>query len=848
MEASGWRTNPLWTKAPLQLFRYPKLFLALLLGVLLTSFVPAAYYMALSATANHLLDQHIEGGITRYGAGIAYWSTDVGLRAVMPGQAGTLVYRERQRVFTEASERLPNLGRPVGGVLGPTVRVSPDGHNSNVLETALFSGTDALKHVKILSGPSGEGVWLAGFVARILDVHAGDWATIRYQNGRELRIRVAGTYEALKFAPHPGYWRLWGHYIYKPCDGCPDPPPFLLLDRSHLIRLTEELGVHSAVFGWATPVRAGLRLNLDQANSLERQIRDLHAKITAPHSALHAALDCCHTYTSLGFRRHETHFSSELSFVLNEVASRTAAIIPSAQIVRLAGLLVALLVVGAAGGFSAATRRVEMALLDARGTVPLKIGARAMAEVAAPAVFGGALGVGFAALAGHFLGGRAPLSGSAIRAAFLQSGVAILGAMTLVAVVTTVMFARQARRHLYIPGGVGPLIVGGVLVALSLVILRELQAGGGYGIDPALHVKRPRVGFLLFPLLLLGGFGALAAAVVRWIAWWLRRRSDRFAPPAYLAVHRLAAATGLTAGLFAASAMCLGVFVYAQTVGTSISETVEAKAKTFVGSDISITTTTAHPTVPSRFSLPFTEVSKVPQAGTFLGGTTFDLLAITPKTFARAAYWDNGFARQPLPRLLNQLQAKSHESIPIIVSAAEVPDRLIIHMAQRRFPAHVVGRVTTFPGASSPRPLIVVNRSAIQRLYGLADPLVGAPAMTMLWVKGNPHQAELALRRAGIPSSFIVTADEVKEVPEFVASISALHVLEALGLAAGILVMGGLLMYLQSRERSQLVTFGLSRRMGLSPRNYSLSLSLELGAILLTAYLVAAGLGTGLSS
>jgi hypothetical protein len=117
----------------------------------------------------------------------------------------------------------------------------------------------------------------------------------------------------------------------------------------------------------------------------------------------------------------------------------------------------------------------------------------------------------------------------------------------------------------------------------------------------------------------------------------------------------------------------------------------------------------------------------------------------------------------------------------------------------------------------------------------------------MMWVKGDPARAEAALRRSGIPSSLVVTAPQVKEVPEFVASLSALHVLEALGLAAAVLVIGGLLMYLQSRERSQLVTFGLSHRMGLSRSRYGRSLALELGAILLLAYVVASGLGTAAS-
>lgn len=63
-------------------------------------------------------------------------------------------------------------------------------------------------------------------------------------------------------------------------------------------------------------------------------------------------------------------------------------------------------------------------------------------------------------------------------------------------------------------------------------------------------------------------------------------------------------------------------------------------------------------------------------------------------------------------------------------------------------------------------------------------------------------------------------------------------VMNALGLVAALLVVAGMLMYLQARQRSQVVSYALSLRMGMTHAHHRRSLVVELGTMLCYAYLL----------
>jgi preprotein translocase subunit SecY len=63
--------------------------------------------------------------------------------------------------------------------------------------------------------------------------------------------------------------------------------------------------------------------------------------------------------------------------------------------------------------------------------------------------------------------------------------------------------------------------------------------------------------------------------------------------------------------------------------------------------------------------------------------------------------------------------------------------------------------------------------------------------------------------------------------------------LQALGLAAGLLAVVAILLYLQARQRARVISYGLAQRMGLSPASHRRALALEL-ALTLTGSLAIA--------
>ena len=80
-------------------------------------------------------------------------------------------------------------------------------------------------------------------------------------------------------------------------------------------------------------------------------------------------------------------------------------------------------------------------------------------------------------------------------------------------------------------------------------------------------------------------------------------------------------------------------------------------------------------------------------------------------------------------------------------------------------------------------------------------------------------------------------------MPFIKAAIETFSMLNVLGLAAAVLVIGVLVVYLQARQRARTVSNVLSMRMGMRDRQASAALMLELAAMLLAAFVLGAALG-----
>jgi putative ABC transport system permease protein len=841
----GTAVNHLWRKAPLALFRYPGLFAAIVVGCLLLVVAAAAYPLFISATASDLVRSQIDRStVTRFSAGITYEREDLPFRKQAPGgrEEGPL-YVRLDAMFSERSARTELLGPALGSIVGGTVSVSPPDHPGQQRTGRLFAGEQALQHVRILEGTDGEGVWLPDLIADALHLGAGDRVRFTGRGGRSVELAVDGVYRALytyTAEPLPGYWLSWREQICGSFAACSPPPPqFMILDRDQLVRVSNALAIRSATFLWQAPLREGTDITLEDARKLQGFAGRFKTEISDERTYVGRAFECCHALGPRFFPRL-TAFRTAIDEVTLEVQRRVAALEGPAALLRVAGILVALLVVGAAGTFALAAREVDAGLLFARGAGPFAVGAKGSLESLLPGMVGGAAGLGLAFAIVIGLGPDGSIAPGAVASGLQAAGLAVVGALVLLGLVSAVSFLHRSERLRDRLRAVARLPWEIAVIALAVVILRRLQTGGAVVVDRATDVRRPSPLLLLFPVLFLAGFAAAGSRLLPAAARWLRPRSGRLSSWAYLAVHRLAAAPKLVVLLVAGSAISLGILVQGQALVSSLETTVEAKAKVFVGSDVQGRVNYETP-VPQSFAMPMTRVVRRLNAGSLQpAGPTFDLLAIDSSTFVHAAYWNEDFAQEPLAGIVDRLAEPRAGGLPVVLSGGTDQDPTAILIDREEVPVDVVARTDAFPGMSSLRPLVVVDEAAFLTALALpANPLDVAGASTELWVKGDESAAEHALAAVEFPPTLILTASEIEDIPYIAAVVDTFVVLNALGLAAAVLVIAAMLMYLQSRQRLQVVSYGLSLRMGMTHEAHRRSLVTELGAMLCSSYAMA---------
>ena len=153
----------------------------------------------------------------------------------------------------------------------------------------------------------------------------------------------------------------------------------------------------------------------------------------------------------------------------------------------------------------------------------------------------------------------------------------------------------------------------------------------------------------------------------------------------------------------------------------------------------------------------------------------------------------------------------------------------------------ILARVKVFPGMSEGVPLVITSARALNAASAklhLFDPL-DVPA-TYIWVKGPPAAIEQAFGRTSLQPYYVVSVDTYLKNSDFLLATRTLSYMRIVAIASGVLVLIGLLLYLQARQRPQAIASALARRMGLRRRTEILSLSLELGAIVFFAAAIGA--------
>ena len=840
--------GPLWRSAPLVLLRYPGLLVAVALGAFLLALSAAGYPLFLERSGSALVRDEIRDPlITRYDAGLSYVATGVPLETEAPDAPGVPLHQRRDELFAEEASRSPSLAAPISTVLGPVVSVSPSGRPRAERSGRLFAGEGAVEHIEVISGSEGPGAWVPDLIADALDVGPGDTVEVGFGT-RSLRVPVDGVYRALYSQPRRGYWLRWDPFIYSTCrEGtgreCPPAPPqFLLLERDDLLSISRRLGATDASFAWTAPLAPDVDLTLEDATDLESFVGEFRAAAADTGTEIGRTFRCCFAFAGGPFG-HETAVTSDIGVVVTQAERRIAALSGSSQLLEVVAIVVSVAVLAAAGAFAAAARLPEGRLLLARGRGPAILIGKAALEAVVPSAAGAAVGLGTALALLAFLGPGGSIGLPALLDAATATGAAVAASLLVVAVATVATWFLRSDVHPRRLGALARVPWELLAIGFSAFAFAELRTDLVGGL-PTLGAGPPSPYLFLLPIAVIGGAAALGARGFRLGARWLRGRTGRLRPWSYLAVHRLADASGLSMILFVAAGLSLGIFVQGQTIVASLHRTVDAKARVFVGSDVE-GWVPEEAAVPPGFPFPATRVTSIPEVGTAdPHGTSFDLLALDPATFTDAAFWSDAFAGPTFEELVGRLADPAVGPIPVIVVSENGLAVTALQMHQRTVPVSVAGRASAFPGMVSRRPLVVVDAARLESAYeGVPGPLDNPDARPEIWVRGEAAAATEALYGLDLPPFLVLTVDEVKDIPYIAAVIDMFTVLNVLGLAAALLVVAALMTYLQARQRSQIVAYGLSKRMGMGPGQHRRSLAVEVGSILGSSF--ALGLGVG---
>jgi putative ABC transport system permease protein len=794
----------LWTKAPFVLRAHPALLVSVVSATALAALSAASWPLVRAGVESESLQGQLQR-MTPLAAGLE----------IRGGSGDASADRARRAAAIRLGESFTSFGPAVVSSLLPAQLAGPAAPGTEVVALAR---TGAVAHVRQQTPPGGPGVWIADSTARAAHLRPG--STLRltesafFQRPRIVELRVAGLYRSLEAEPGNPYWANWLQDIRSPDPDSPPPPPFVLMNVSDLERTARVLG-RSVENRFELPLDP-TGLTLARAKDVDERVRSLAATIERG-SSIARPLGCAPgTCTT----------NSALSSALIVASSDVAAVMPTISLLSACGILIALGVSLSVGGGLVRRRADEAQALFGRGESPLVFAARVGLEGLLPGIGGLALGIGGALLALRILT-PAEAGDGAISSAVLRAGVAVVAALGAIAIGAATAFPRDPGRRVLVqrmrrlPWEIAPLISAGVLLAIVL-------AGRGLVRQPD-GATHPRLAVFALPLLAVPGAAGLAVRAARRA---IRGRGRAAPMPVFLALRRLAAARGLLVAVVAAAATAYGTFAYSSVLSASLSRSTAEKAWVSNGSDVQGFVDT-HTTVPDSF--PFrVAVVQIDSSNVALpSGVRADLVSGDPRALARTLRWGRGWSDDPR-RLLPRLISSPRSSLPAIATPGTPDEHAIVDQGVT-LPIRIVGHAAV-PGASAGRPALLVSRADLRRLLRRAHALDPAPQVqTLVWAKGPPAKVERALARSVLAPVFLTRSDHIFENASVRAAARSYRFVRVVGIAAGGLSLLCLLLYLQARQRSQLVGAAVLRRMGLGRVADGAALALEAALVVLSA-------------
>jgi putative ABC transport system permease protein len=825
-----------WLRAPLVLLRYPSLFVAVFLSAFVLAAATAAAPLFLSSAGSTAL----RGGIER----TTTW--DAGLTVTAYGRvagpsggsvtgAGVISAQElflrRGAFLGQLTAGVPGLGPEVVTILGTPATVSGLSSGGARAGVQLVARTGFSRYVQQVVGGGPSGAWLPASVAGAMGARPGDRIAVRVGD-RSTTVPVQAVYRDGSVQAGADFWSPLAAVLGSSGAGGATAPPLLLMEPEVFQRLAGPLDQVGRLT-WQFPLVA-TSPSLPEAERLAARVQATLARLGSRGDPQVAAL--FGTATS----------QSSLPELVHDAAATADGISGPVDAVSYVGRIIGLGAIAAAALFAVRRRRIEMDVLSVRGSGPLGLGGKVAAEAVLPVAAGALAGWGAALALVRALGPGGGIDPAAGRsAAFQVAWVCALG-LLLLGAVAGVAAARAAeaedggrlREALARAPWEIPVLV------LAAVAYLEVAVRSGGAVRTSGGAGRVDVLVLLFPVLFVAAAAGLATRGLAGLLPRIRAAGGRRSASAYLASRRLAGATGMAMLLVTAVAVAMGVLVYAGVLETSVGHSLETKALVLSGAETKVALPGGQ-AVPPRVPFPATVVEHVAQGTILPTAEPVEVLAVDPATFAAGAATEVIAGGPPPSRFLPELRSKPGAPVPVLVAGGGLPPSASLDVGPVRLRIAAVGTATAFPGMTTSRPLVVLDRSALDRAIRLAGTsLAGVAGDLELWARAPASEVLAALRRASIQPGEVTTVEGVRDRPEFQAVRWTFGFLEALGVLGGLVAAVAVLLFLQARQRAREVSYALAARMGLGRAAHRRSVLVEVGGMLAVAFGLGVLLGT----
>lgn len=796
MKSAGWLRLAPWRRAPLLSLGQPAVIVAVVVAAAILACAGSSAALFLSSASSESLRVQLAAECPDAAFPVLAQS------GFGPGGGGQ----------SDVSELAPQAITSVG-LADPYRVVRTDGSvafDTPGGATALgqvFYRDGAAGEVSLVSSAPGEGVLLPASMAERLAVGAGDEVRLGAAS-----VAVVGVYRDLfTETPVRAYWCSYADLFLNE-SSVEAPPPLVIATSPDIVGVAGQVSPYGVLRRWVSPIETS-HLTLSAAKRIVGQ------EVRA---------------FELSQIRNQLSGTVETG-MLPEMVARTELITDGLRgpvvPIAIGGSLLALLLVGSAGSYWVDRRIREVRLLSSRGVGPLALAVKACLELAIPAVLGTAGGWLLARVLVARLGPSPDVDSTAPWQAGLTAAVGLVVGLLLLGLIAGTRSRAMAETPI---GSQRSWLLQApwelLLMAGSLAIWLALRSGGGVVIEQ--NVAQLKFLLVSFPMLFLLGAAVLVARLLALLVPALRRGARSRSPGWFLAINRATASRLVSAGVLVTVSLPVAVLVYSSALTSTSQTTLEAKAGVVVGSDVALIATDRLARTPGTDAVG-TIVDRYPSAS--VQGRDVTVLAVDPDTFARWAYWDPRFAAAPLQDLLDQLRT-AHGG-PVRAVAIGLPAGVTtVDFGDQDVPVEVVATAATFPGRRLPDPIVVVDAAA------LGDIDRSHAQVSEIW----STRSEAAVR-AALPAGTLIQRVQdrstVFRVANFLSVAWTFDYLRALAALVGIVAVGGLLLYVETRQRGRVASYALARRMGLAKRAHLGSLFAELGSLLGIALLVGLTLG-----